>query len=43
MAKQLALDTTTAQSGEAIEKVVNDAFSLPPEIVQKAKAAIDLP
>jgi tripartite-type tricarboxylate transporter receptor subunit TctC len=42
-AKKLALDTDTWQTGEAITKVVNDAFSLPPNLVEKAKAAIDLP
>ena len=42
-AKQLALDVTTWQSGEAIERVVREAFSLPPDVITKAKAAIDLP
>jgi tripartite-type tricarboxylate transporter receptor subunit TctC len=42
-AKKLSLDSATWQTGPAIEKVVNDAFSLPPPLVQKAKAAIDLP
>ena len=42
-AKKLALDATTWQPGEAIEKVVNEAFSLPPELILRAKAAIDLP
>jgi hypothetical protein len=42
-AKRLALDAVTWQSGEAIEKVVNDAFALPPALIEKAKAAIDLP
>lgn len=42
-AKRLSLDSVTWQPGEAIEKVVNDAFSLPPTLIEKAKAAIDLP
>jgi len=42
-AKRLALDTTTWQTGEAVERVVNDAFSLSPALIQKAKAAMDLP
>src|SRR3954451_13923190 len=42
-AKRQALDIDTMQSGEVIEKVVNEAFSLPPALIEKAKAAIDLP
>jgi tripartite-type tricarboxylate transporter receptor subunit TctC len=42
-AKKLKLDTTTWQTGEAVERIVNNAFSLPPALIQKAKAAIDLP
>jgi tripartite-type tricarboxylate transporter receptor subunit TctC len=42
-AKKQALETSTWQSGEAIEKVVKDAFSLTPELIEKSKAAIDLP
>jgi tripartite-type tricarboxylate transporter receptor subunit TctC len=42
-AKKLKLDTETWQTGEAVERVVNDAFSLPPTLIQKAKAAMDLP
>jgi tripartite-type tricarboxylate transporter receptor subunit TctC len=42
-AQRLALDTATYQPGEVIEKVVNDAFSLPPALIEKAKAAMDLP
>ena len=42
-AKKLALDAETWQTGEALEKVVNEAFSLPPNMVEKAKAMIDLP
>jgi tripartite-type tricarboxylate transporter receptor subunit TctC len=42
-AKRLALDTDTWRTGEVIAKVVNDAFSLPPALIEKAKAAIDLP
>jgi tripartite-type tricarboxylate transporter receptor subunit TctC len=42
-AKKLALDTDSWQTGEAIDKVVKDAFSLTPELIGKAKAAMDLP
>ena len=42
-AQRLALDTATWQTGEVIEKVVNEAFSLPPALIDKAKAAMDLP
>jgi tripartite-type tricarboxylate transporter receptor subunit TctC len=42
-AKRLALDSTTWQTGEAVERVVNEAFSLSPALIQKAKAAMDLP
>ncbi len=42
-AKKLKLDATTWQTGEAVERIVNDAFSLSPALIQKAKAAIDLP
>jgi len=42
-AKRLALDSATWQPGEAIEKVVNDAFSLSPNMIEKAKAAMDMP
>jgi tripartite-type tricarboxylate transporter receptor subunit TctC len=42
-AKRQALDTDTMQTGEIIEKVVNEAFSLSPALIEKAKAAIDLP
>lgn len=42
-AKKLALDTATYQTGEAVERVINEAFSVSPALVQKAKAAIDLP
>jgi tripartite-type tricarboxylate transporter receptor subunit TctC len=42
-AKKLKLDTTTWQTGETVERIVNDAFSLSPTLIQKAKAAIDLP
>lgn len=42
-AKKLKLDTTTWQTGDAVERIVNNAFSLPPALTQKAKAAIDLP
>ena len=42
-AKKLKLDTDTWQTGEAVERIVNDAFSLSPALIQKAKAAIDLP
>jgi len=42
-ARKLKLDADTWQTGEAVERIVNDAFSLPPALIQKAKAAIDLP
>src|SRR5262245_29942360 len=42
-ARRLALDPDTWQSGEAIQQVVNEAFALPPALIEKAKAAIDLP
>jgi tripartite-type tricarboxylate transporter receptor subunit TctC len=42
-AKKLKLDADTWQTGEAVERIVNDAFSLSPALIQKAKAAIDLP
>ena len=42
-AKKLKLDTTTWQTGDAVERIVNNAFSLPPALIQKAKSAIDLP
>jgi len=42
-AKRLMLDTATWQSGEMIEKEVDEAFSLPPALIEKAKAGIDLP
>jgi len=42
-AKRLAPDTTTWQTGDAIQKVVNAAFSLSPSLIQKAKAAMGLP
>jgi len=42
-AKKLKLDTDTWQTGEAVTRVINDAFAVSPELVQKAKAAIDLP
>lgn len=41
--KKLKLDADTWQTGEAVERVVADAFSLSPALIQKAKAAIDLP
>jgi tripartite-type tricarboxylate transporter receptor subunit TctC len=41
--KKLKLDATTWQTGEAVERIVNEAFSLSPALIQKAKAAIDLP
>jgi tripartite-type tricarboxylate transporter receptor subunit TctC len=41
--KKLKLDATTWQTGDAVERIVNEAFSLPPALIQKAKAAIDLP
>src|SRR5262245_54532230 len=42
-ARKLKLDAATWQTGEAVERIVNDAFSLSPALIQKAKAAIDLP
>ena len=42
-AKKLKLDTETWQTGDAVERIVNEAFSLSPSLIQKAKAAIDLP
>jgi len=42
-ARKLKLDTDTWQTGEAVERIVNAAFSLSPALIQKAKAAIDLP
>jgi tripartite-type tricarboxylate transporter receptor subunit TctC len=42
-AKKLALDAETWQTGDAVERIVNEAFSLSPALIQKAKAAIDLP
>jgi tripartite-type tricarboxylate transporter receptor subunit TctC len=42
-AKKLKLDTETWQTGDAVERIVNEAFSLSPTLIQKAKAAIDLP
>ena len=42
-ARKLKLDTDTWQAGEAVERIVNEAFSLSPALIQKAKAAIDLP
>lgn len=42
-AKKFKLDTDTWQTGEAVEGVVGDAFSLSPALIQKAKVAIDLP
>jgi tripartite-type tricarboxylate transporter receptor subunit TctC len=42
-AKKLKLDTETWQTGDAVERIVNEAFSLSPALIQKAKAAIDLP
>ncbi len=41
--KKLRLDAETWQTGDAVERIVNEAFSLSPAMVQKAKAAIDLP
>jgi tripartite-type tricarboxylate transporter receptor subunit TctC len=42
-ARKLALDAETWQTGDAVERIVNEAFSLSPALIQKAKAAIDLP
>jgi hypothetical protein len=42
-ARKLKLDTDTWQTGEAVERIVNEAFSFSPALIQKAKAGIDLP
>jgi tripartite-type tricarboxylate transporter receptor subunit TctC len=42
-AQRLILDAATWQTGEAVAKAVDDAFSLPPNLVEKAKAVMDLP
>ena len=42
-ATKLKLDADTWQTGEAVERIVNEAFSLSPALIQKAKAAMDLP
>jgi tripartite-type tricarboxylate transporter receptor subunit TctC len=42
-AKKLTLDAETWQTGDDVERIVNEAFSLSPALIQKAKAAIDLP
>ena len=42
-AKKLKLDTETWQTGDAVERIVSEALSLSPALIQKAKAAIDLP
>ncbi len=36
--KRLKLDTTSWQTGDAVEKLVVEAFSLSPELLQKAKS-----
>jgi hypothetical protein len=41
--KKLKLDADTWQTGEVVERVVGEAFSLSPAMIQKAKAAIDIP
>jgi hypothetical protein len=40
---KLRLDSNTSQTGEAVERIINEAFSVTPDLIQKAKAAIDLP
>jgi len=40
---KLRLDAKTWQTGEAVERIINEAFSVSPALIQKAKAAIDLP
>jgi tripartite-type tricarboxylate transporter receptor subunit TctC len=42
-ARKRGLDTTTWQTGDAIQQLVDRAFSLPPRLIEKAKAAMDLP
>jgi len=42
-ARKLKLDADTWQTGEAVEQIVNEAFSVTPALIQKAKAAMDLP
>jgi tripartite-type tricarboxylate transporter receptor subunit TctC len=42
-ARKLMLDADTWQTGEVVERIVNEAFSLSPALIQKAKAAMDLP
>jgi tripartite-type tricarboxylate transporter receptor subunit TctC len=42
-AKKRSLDTTTWQPGEVVQQMIDQAFSLPPSLVEKAKAAMDLP
>ncbi|MPZ37886.1 MAG: hypothetical protein GEU95_07440 [Rhizobiales bacterium] len=42
-ARKLKLDADTWQTGDAVERIVNEAFSLSPALIQKAKSAIDLP
>ena len=36
-------DSATWQGGEMIEKELNDAYALPSSLVEKSKAAMDLP
>jgi len=42
-ARKLMLDVDTWQTGEVVGRIVNEAFSLSPALIQKAKAAMDLP
>ena len=42
-AEHLALVKGSWQPGEAVEKLIAEAFSLSPALLQKAKAAIELP
>jgi tripartite-type tricarboxylate transporter receptor subunit TctC len=42
-AQKRSLDTGTWQSGEVIQQLIDQAFSLPPSLIEKAKAAMDLP
>jgi tripartite-type tricarboxylate transporter receptor subunit TctC len=41
--KNLKLDTTSWQTGDAVERLVSEAFMLPPVLLQRAKAAAELP
>jgi hypothetical protein len=42
-ARKRGLDATTWQTGEVIQQLIDQAFSLPPGLIERAKAAMDLP